>query len=148
MKDQSIRWVGVLAGLVVGTSVLAQTTVGELLGKGGKQTTKAEFIALMPFQVQSKWPNGQGEEELFFSVDGKITGSGYHYQSRTSSPVEGTWSVDEDGKYCVPKRFTAWGTSTNLCFYGFRLGESSFSALTTDADSKLFKSNRVSKSGG
>jgi hypothetical protein len=146
--NDSIRWTGVWAGLLLGTSALAQTTVGELLEKGGMQTTKAEIIALMPMKTQSKWPNGQGEEELFFSVDGKITGSGYHFQSRTNSPVEGAWTVDESGKFCVPKRFTGWGSSTNLCWYAFRLGENYFGALKTDSDSKLFKINSVSKVGG
>jgi hypothetical protein len=148
MTNQSIRWMGVVVVLVFGPGALAQTTVGELLEKGGKQTTKAEIIALMPMRTQSKWPNGQGEEELFFSVDGKITGTGTHFQSGTNSPVEGTWTVDETGKFCVPKRFTKWGTGTNLCWYGFKLGESSFVALKTDSDSKLFKTNSVSKVGG
>lgn len=148
MKNQSIQWMGVLAGLVFGPSALAQTTVGDLLEKGGKQTTKAEIIASMPMRTQSKWPNGQGEEELLFSVDGKITGSATHFQSGTDSPVEGTWTVDETGKFCVPKRFTKWGNSTNLCWYGFRLGESTFGALKTEPDSKLFKTNSVRNVGG
>ncbi|PJI97593.1 hypothetical protein CLU85_2385 [Acidovorax sp. 69] len=148
MKNQSVRWIFALMGLTLGAGAMAQSTVGELLEKGGKQNTKAEIMALMPMRIQQKWPNGQGEEELFFSVDGKITGTGSHYSSRTDSPVEGTWTVEEDGKFCAPKKFTKWGNSTNLCWYGFRLGENAFSALKTDADTKLFKTNSVTKIGG
>lgn len=148
MKNLSILWLGVLTGLTLSSNSLAQTTVGELLEKGGKQNTKAEIMALMPMRIQQKWPNGQGEEELFFSLDGKITGTGSHYSSRTDSPVEGKWTVDEDGKFCAPKTFTGWRTSTNLCWYGFSLGETSFGALKTSADSKVFKMISVSKVGG
>lgn len=148
MKNQSIQWSIALAGLALGAGAFAQNTVGELLEKGGKQITKAEIMASMPLRIQQKWPNGQGEEELFFSVDGKITGTGSHYSSRTDSPAEGTWAVEEDGKFCTPKKFTKWGSSTNLCWYVFRLDENSFSALKTDADTKIFKSNSVTKVGG
>jgi hypothetical protein len=148
MTNQSMRWMSVVTGLVLGSGALAQSNVGELLEKGGKQTTKAEFLELMPMRIQQRWPNGQGEEDLFFSLDGKITGTGFHYASRTDSPAEGTWTVEEDGKFCVPKKFPKWGSSTNMCWYGFRLGDTFFGALKTDSDSKLFKTNSVSKVGG
>lgn len=148
MKNRPILCLGFLTGLVLSSNSFAQTTVGELLEKGGKQTTKAEIMALIPMRIQQKWPNGQGEEELFFSVDGNITGTGSHFASLTDSPVEGKWTVDEDGRFCAPKKFTRWGSSANLCWYGFRLGETSFGALQTASDSKLFKMNSVSKVGG
>jgi hypothetical protein len=133
--------------LLVGASALAhaQSNVGELLEKGGKQLGKADLLELLPMRYQSKWPNGQGEEELFFSEDGKITGTGHHYSSRSDSPASGQWKMEEDGKVCTPKTFTAWNSSTNLCWYVFKLNDGFFGTLKTDAASRLNKINTMEK---
>ncbi|MFZ2327415.1 MAG: DUF995 domain-containing protein [Rhodoferax sp.] len=137
-----------LVGLCFSAGVNAQSTVGELLEKGGKQMTKEDFMQNLPARIQQQWPNRQGEEELFFSLDGKITGTGTHYASRTSSPAEGTWKMEDDGKLCVPKKWTNWGSSANLCWYGYVLGNDVFGALKTEPDSKIFKVNSFGKAGG
>lgn len=123
----------------------AQSTVGEVLEKGGQLVSKADFLEMMPMRIQSKWPNQQGEEELFFSVDGKITGTGHHYASRSDSPAAGTWAVEDDGKVCTPKRFTAWNNSTNNCWYFYRLNNEFFGALKTDAGTRVGKINSMGK---
>jgi hypothetical protein len=123
----------------------AQTTVGELLEKGGKQLSKADLLDMMPMRYQGKWPNNQGEEELFFTEDGKISGSGYHYGSRSSSPATGQWTVEDDGKFCTPKTFSAWNSSTNLCWYIYQSGDAYFGTQKTDAGSRLGKINSIGK---
>jgi hypothetical protein len=135
-------------GLMAVSGAQAQSTVGELLEKGGKQTTKEDFLKRMPFRMKLQWPTRQGEEELVLAADGKITGTGYHYSSRTDSPVEGTWKLEDDGKICAPKTFTKWGSSSNLCWYGFELGEEYFGSQKTDPDSKLMKVGSVTKVPG
>lgn len=123
----------------------AQSTVGELLEKGGKQVSKADWLESTPLRMQTKWPNGQGEEELLFSDDGKISGTGHHYGSRSDSPASGQWKVEEDGKVCTPKTFTAWNSSTNLCWYFFKLGDSFYGAPKTEPGSRIGKINTWEK---
>ena len=81
---------GLAWGLIaLSGGAFAQSTVGELKEKGGSALSKTDFLELMPARMETQWPNRQGEETLLFSVDGKITGTGYHYSSRTESPVNG-----------------------------------------------------------
>ena len=137
----------VMLGLALSAGAQAQSTVAELLEKGGKQVTKAGILELMPMRLQAQWPTGIGEEELDFSVDGKISGSGFHYPSKTNSPAEGSWAVADDGKFCTPKKFTSWGTSTNLCWYMFKSGDKFFGAAKTDPGGKVGKINSIKKLG-
>lgn len=131
--------------LNVASTANAQSTVGELLEKGGKQLSKADLMDMMPMRYQGKWPNNQGEEELFFTQDGNISGTGYHYRSRSSSPATGQWALEEDGKFCTPKTFSAWNSSTNLCWYLYQSGDAYFGAPKTDADSRIGKINSIGK---
>ena len=114
MNFGNCRFAGVMLGLALSAGAQAQSTVAELLEKGGKQVTKAEILELMPMRLQAQWPTGIGEEELDFSVDGKISGSGFHYPSKTNSPAEGSWAVEDDGKFCTPKSLLA-GVPAQIC---------------------------------
>lgn len=125
--------------------VHAQSTVAELTAQGGAQVSKDDFLAMMPMRIQTQWPNRQGEEELFFTADNKITGKGYHYGSRSESPASGNWKVEDDGKVCTPKTFTAWNSSTNLCWYFFKLGESFFATQNPEPGSRIGKVNAMGK---
>lgn len=131
-----ISLAAVVAACFAGAAT-AQSTVGELLEQGGKQLAKADFIGLMPVRVEQKWANRQGEESLLLSADGKISGSGYHYGSRSDSPVTGSWSLADDGQICTPKTFTAWNNSTNLCWYVFVRNGTYFGSAKAEKDSKL-----------
>lgn len=139
MTNLTKRLLTVLAGLSVCAAAHAQSTVGELLEKGGKRFTKEDMQAMLPYRIKWQWPNRQGEEELVLSVDGKITGSGYHFQSRSTSPAEGTWKLEDDGKLCAQKTFTTWNSSPSQCWYGFELGKDFFGAMKPDPDAKLMK---------
>lgn len=132
-----------LAGLAAAAA--AQSTVADLTAQGGSMLTKAQWLELLPLRIETQWPNRQGEEELFFSADGKITGKGYHYSSRTESAASGAWRVEDDGKVCTPKTFVAWNNSTNQCWYFFRLGGDYFAAQKTDADTRLGKIKSMGK---
>ncbi len=134
-----------IASFLLATAAQAQSTVGELLEKGGRRLTKDEMQSMFPYRVKATWPNRQGEEELVLSEDGKITGSGYHFFSKTTSPAEGTWKLEEDGKLCVAKKFTEWATSTNLCWYAFELGKDHFSSLKSEPDGKLVKAGVITR---
>ena len=105
----------------------------------------ADYDALMPARVQYRWPNNQGEGDLVMTADGKITGTEYHFSSRSDSPAAGTWAVAEDGKICTPKEMKAWGRRTDLCWYTFRLGDDSFMSATTERDGKLMKIKSIAR---
>lgn len=145
MTPSTMRLLTGLAGLLVAAGAYAQSTVGELLEKGGKQRTKEEFLSSMPFQLKWEWPNRQGEEELVLYPDGKITGSGYHFQTRTTSPAEGTWKLEDDGKLCASKTFSAWNRSTSACWYSFVLDNVAFASLNSEPGSKLIKVSSIAK---
>lgn len=127
---------------------LSQSTVADLMDKGGSALTKAQWQELLPLRIEFQWPNRQGEEELFLSADGKITGKGYHYSSRSESPASGAWRVEDDGKVCTPKTFTAWNSSTNLCWYFFQQGGSYFAAPKLEPDAKVGKLKSMAKVPG
>ena len=138
----------VLLALAGCASVPEGPTVGDIVAQGAKRITKQDFQDRLPARIQQQWPNGQGEEELFLARDGKVTGTGLHYASKGTSSVEGTWSVADDGKLCIPKKFTVWGTSTNLCWYGYTVGTTMYAAQTTEPSSKVYKVNSFTKTGG
>lgn len=133
-----LAWLSPLI-LAVPVQALAQSTVGELLEKGGKQLSKDDVTALMPARFEMVWPNRQGEEELVLSADGKISGKGYHYSSRSESPATGQWRLEDDGRLCAPKTFTAWNSSTNQCWYVYSLNNEYYGALKKDADTRVGK---------
>lgn len=145
MRHTTLAWfLGVTTLCASGAH--AQSNVGELLEKGGFLVDKEAFTALLPLRMEGQWPNRQGEEVLFFSVDGKITGKGYHYASRTESPAEGSWTAEADGKVCKPQRFTAWpSSSTNNCYYVFKLGNDYYSAAKNEPSSAVRKVKSLTK---
>ena len=148
MKRISTKRFLPMALMALPVLAFSQTTVAELTGQGGVALTKADLQELLPLRIEMQWPNRQGEEELFFSADGKISGKGYHYSSRTESPAVGSWRVEDDGKVCTPKTFTAWNSSTNLCWYLLKQGDSYFGAPKLDPDSKLVKLKALGKIPG
>ena len=121
-------------------SALGQSTVGELLEKGGKKLLKEDYAALVPFRNVYQWPNRQGEGDLVFAADGTLSGSEYHNSSRSTSPATGTWVVDENGKSCIKKFMQLWNTRTDQCWYGWKLGEDYYGSLGDDKDAKVMKS--------
>jgi hypothetical protein len=123
----------------------AQSTLAELLEKGAVRLTKADLMAMMPARVESVWPNRQGEEDLLLSEDGRISGKGYHYNSRSESAVEGRWNVEDDGRFCTPKTFLVWNSRTNECRYVFRLGTDYFGAQKAEPDARVLKAKSFAK---
>lgn len=141
-----IKHMAILFALACASGAHAQSNVGELLEKGGALVSKDGFQALLPGRFEGQWPNRQGEEVLYFSVDGKITGKGYHYSSRSESPAEGTWTVEADGKICKPQRFTAWpNSSTNNCYYLFKLGADYYGSPKNEPGSAVRRLKSVAK---
>jgi hypothetical protein len=126
-------------------SAIGQSTVGELLEKGGKKLLKDDYTALAPFRVVYQWPNRQGEGDLVYLADGTLSGSEYHNSSRSTSPATGTWVADENGKWCMKKFMQLWNSRTDQCWYGWKLGDDYYSGLSEDKDAKVMKVKSVVK---
>ena len=65
-------------GLALCGAAMGQNTVAEVLEKGGRPISKADFLSVLPFSITLKWPNKQGEEDVVLHPDGRISGKGYH----------------------------------------------------------------------
>lgn len=124
---------------------LAQSTVGELLDKGGKKLLKADYDALVPFRVTYLWPQGGGEGDLIYKGDGTLAGSEYQYSSRSESPATGTWTADDEGKWCLKKHMTLWNSRTDRCWYTYRLGEIFYGSAAEDRGARIAKMKSFSK---
>lgn len=131
--------------LAASFSALGQSTVGELLEKGGKKLLKEDYTALVPFRVVYEWPNRQGEGDLVYAGDGTLAGSEYHNSSRSTSPATGTWGVDENGKWCMKKFMQVWNSRTDMCWYGWKLGDAYYGSLGEDKDTKAMKVKTFAK---
>jgi hypothetical protein len=107
-------------------AALAQSNIGELLDKGGKKVIKADFDALLPLRVKYKWPQGGGDGDLVYAADGTLQGTESHWRSRSDSPTTGTWTFDDNGRWCIKKSLIAWNTTTDLCWYLFQAGDRYF----------------------
>ncbi len=133
------RFVVIATLFIVSFGAQAQSTVGELLDKGGKKLMKEDYSAMVPFRVAYQWPNRQGEGDLVYAADGTLTGEEYHYSSRSTSPATGTWVVDESGKWCLKKFMQVWNSRTDQCWYSWKLGNDYFGSLGEDKDTRVMK---------
>ena len=132
--------------LLCGTSAYAQSNLGELLDKGGKKLGKDFYAANFPATITYVWPNKLGEGEVLFKADGTLSGTEHHYSSRSNSPAVGTWTVDDDGKWCVKKQLSAWGRNTDVCWYSFALNGVLFGAMSdTDRNANIVPAGTIKK---
>jgi hypothetical protein len=127
------------ASLLLGVATAhAQSTVGELLDKGGKKLGKDHYAAYFPATIKYVWPDKAGEGELNYKSDGTVSGTEYHYASRTTSTAVGTWTVDDNGKWCIKKHLATWNRNTDVCWYSFELEGAYFGALSdTDRNARV-----------
>ena len=132
--------------LLVFASAHAQSTVGELLDKGAKKLVKADYAALFPATFSYVWLNKEGEGDLLYKSDGTLSGIERHYASRTTSPATGTWTADDNGKWCIKKNLSAWKRDTDLCWYAFVLDGAYFGSLSdTDRSARVVSAGKVTK---
>lgn len=125
---------------------LAQSNVGDLLDKGAKKLVKDDYLALAPFRLKYVWPQGGGEGDLVYVADGTLSGSEYHYSSRSESPATGTWSADETGKWCMKKHMSVWNSRTDMCWYTWKLGDDYWgSATDSDRGGRIMKIRSFAK---
>ena len=124
----------------------AQSNLGELLDKGGRKLMREDYAALPPFRVQYRWPQGGGEGDLVYKADGTLVGTEYHSQTQSESTAIGTWTVDDNGRWCIKKTLAEWNSKTDVCWYSFRIGDEYFGGLSdSDRTSRVFKVKSTQK---
>ncbi|MES2960312.1 MAG: hypothetical protein V4792_19140 [Pseudomonadota bacterium] len=133
------------AAVLFTSSAAAQSTVGELLDKGAKKILKEDYLAMMPMRLQYQWPNRQGEGDLVFRADGSLSGSEYHYASRSESPATGTHELEDDGKWCMKKHMPVWNSRTDQCWHNYKLGDDYYGAFSDDKGARAIKVKSVSR---
>lgn len=117
------------------TAASAQSTLGDILDKGFKMLSKAEFVAAVHnIKISSVRADGV-ELEYSFQPDGSFGGTWYSSTGMANNMGQGnfsgTWSVEDDGKVCTSTM--SRGGQTTTCGYWFRNGDQYYaSSSATD----------------
>lgn len=104
----------------------AQTTLGEILDKGGHVLEKEELSkTLVGASFSGNRVNG-GTVDASVGADGRIGGN-VHNPGRPSLNFIGTWSISDDGKFCYDyKANSPKALPVTVCTYYFQLGDEYF----------------------
>lgn len=126
-------------------SAMAQSTVGEVLDKGGRFLTSAELKVLLTGAKFSGENNSGHPLELNLRADGSIDGMaifvGKNGRHR-NDPVAGTWAVDDKDCYCQTTKNSTGGT--DFCRRVLSVGSEYF-LVTSDGDRDAKVSRREIK---
>jgi hypothetical protein len=91
--------------MLVGASMaIAQepANLGEILDKGAKRLEAGMLKALVTgAKVEGKSFKGRTEIEFTYQADGKVTGRVWYTHPDVSPAVNGTWSINDQGRLCV-----------------------------------------------
>jgi hypothetical protein len=118
--------------------VAAQSTLGELLDKGGKKLSKADFMATFNGATVSGVNANGARFQGTYKADGSYTGS-FQSAQGTTGGMFGTWTLDDSGKVCV--ELTSSGSSGRgaTCGYYYKAGDTLyFSGSDTDRGAPVF----------
>ena len=115
----------------------AQSTLGDVLDKGGVKITQAEWLSMLPHKNFGFGQKSQNRTEVTFAADGNLVGKeqlwdsgSYDYRNANSAvssrELKGTWKMDPDGKICINQVFGKYENVYQGCFFMFRLGDNIF----------------------
>jgi len=134
---------GIVMSVVMSTSALAQSTLGELLDAGGKRMAAADVAsALSGASVDGPTKPG-GMLRADFKADGSFSGTVQGPSGGKPTGIVGTWAVDANGKLCT--EFTLTATATGMrkdssCGYYFKNGDQYYVTESgTDRSALLLK---------
>lgn len=119
--------------LIVGCATSARTgpTLGEYLDKGARKLNKVEYTAVMSGRVVTgQTPSGRATMNLTFDANGTMSGTVTANSGAVTKSV-GTWTVDDNGKYCINEHLVDWNMRHSECSYMFVLGTE---AIIADSD--------------
>jgi hypothetical protein len=116
------------AACVAGCSSLTRIrTLGEVLDQGAVHQDKDQVLAMIEGKLlQTGSPDGRSWLDLHFNPNGDFTGTVRAYgtgpMSDRTSAADGTWRVEDSGRWCVDITMRDWAMKERRCFHVFRLG--------------------------
>lgn len=131
-------------------SAHAQSTLGQVLTKGGTKITETQWRAMLPHRNFGFGQQSQNRTAITFTDDGQLSGSedlwsGYRSHAdlqHRSRALRGTWTMDAAGKLCVDQVFGRYEAFFAGCFFMFRSGDTIFHV---DAGSESDRSAPVTR---
>lgn len=132
MKSAAI--VMACAATALSNTASAQSTFGEFLDMGGTKVLKPEWQSILPASITRRTQAGS-DVHLVFLADGTLTGT-IKIASGASSPITGTWTMDDNGKRCINERFIVWSQTYSECSYMYRYKDKYYGS-PTDSDRNL-----------
>lgn len=115
--------------LSCGIATLASAAnLGEFLDKGAKKLGKAEQRSMVAQgrTVTGETFSGEARIELTFVPDGTFSGNVVVIKGRyidEKSKSTGTWTVDDNGRFCMKEHLVDWNRYNNYCYYSFALDD-------------------------
>jgi len=128
---------------VVGCSSLTRIrTLGEVLDQGAVHQNKEQVLAMIEGKrLRTGSPDGRSWLDLDFNPDGNFAGTvrsfGTGPMSDRTSAADGTWRVEDNGRWCVDIAMRDWSMKERRCFHVFMLGnEMVLAGSATNRDAK------------
>ncbi len=108
-------FLGMAAIFLVAQPAWAQSTVGEVLQKGGVKLSADELKTLMPGATYGGFNTLGGQFSLNLQSDGTLSGTGTG--GRVQAGLKGKWNISDDGKWCFDYlNLTNHNTEKNCVF--------------------------------
>lgn len=125
--------------LAVAQQAWAQSNVGELLDKGGKQLSKEQILEKMKNGSRFSGSSQSGASlNLELKADKSLSGN--VSSPRGTSGVFGTWDVEDSGRVCVNYVVQAINSRDQTCSFQYLLGSVRYSAKGTDRSESVSSS--------
>jgi hypothetical protein len=125
----------ILAAMLLAAMLLAgcatTTPTGPMLGhfldQGAKQLSKAQYTGVMSERVVTG-PSDSGKISLnlTFESNGTMSGTVTAISGQSAGAISrstGTWTISEDGKFCLSEHLVDWNIRHSECNYMFVLGD-------------------------
>jgi hypothetical protein len=132
----------VTTALTLGSCHIYAAELGEYLDKGAKKLGKTEQMSMASQArlVTGETFNGTASISLAFEPDGTFSGTVTVIKGQYKDAVsksKGTWTVDDNGKFCMKEHLIDWNRYNSYCYFSFALGDQLVLSLSdTDRSAK------------
>ena len=117
-----------LSAILFAATAQAQSTLGEVLDKGGKMLTKDELQALIPGSLwQGTSPSGI-TYKIDMRTDQTLNGTGTN--ARGSGPVTGTWNITDRNQICTKLTLVSLNQTSESCSFIYQIENELFASPT------------------
>ena len=115
------------------------STVGDLIGHGGKMLTKEEARKLFSGATVSGFQGGRFPDTRFrnqIAPNGTVAGDAWHGDVWFTK-ISGTWSINDAGQFCQDLRNDQGGKIVG-CFFYYSIGNLFYSAQSMDLSTPVY----------